>query len=387
MRNEGIAVRIVVGVLAAGCSSRHLSPDVGDQVTESDVQAVAYTNTGDLAAFTSREVVIYDRGLTQIRARVAYPGVPDGAYVLASDLSADGHVAALAWSTVPFTYYETYDSVTLPAGSPPTTVVAFRVPGGEVLSQLTYAGLQRGPIDTPTALQMPAIRLSPPGDLLTVDGFDGSPTGDVFEVHDVVGGAVRWSTRRFRDLTFSPDGALAYIFDWVDSTTMGLVAVDAHTGDVVRTVGTDGAGQTVAASRDGRWLLGVSGPEIPDDVWITYGLWDLTTGTYQTMFGEMPDRGAGEPAALSPDGQRWATFCRNWSQEGPIRSEMHLWTKDGTLLLDLPTNVGSHPAFSPDGTELAIGPVGLPSGAAGISIFRASDGARIADRAVSATSP
>jgi hypothetical protein len=66
---------------------------------------------------------------------------------------------------------------------------------------------------------------------------------------------------------------------------------------------------------------------------------------------------------------------------------MHLWTKDGTLLLDLPTNVGSHPAFSPDGTELAIGPVGLPSGAAGISIFRASDGARIADRAVSATSP
>jgi hypothetical protein len=330
--------------------------------------------------------VIYEPALVQVQAWVAYPGVPDGAYILASDLSADGKVAAIAWSTVPFSFYEEYDSVTLPPGSPPTTVVAFSVPGGEVLSQLTFAGLQRGSISTPTAVQMPQIRLSPPGDLLTVDGFDGSSTGDVFEVRDVAGGAVRWSSRQVRDLVFSPDGALTFTIDWLDANTMGLMARDARTGDVVRTVGVDG-GQPLAASRNGQWLLGISSPAIPDDVWVEYGLWDLSTGQYQTMFGELPDRGAGAPLALSPDGQRWAAFCRNWSHDGPIRSEMHLWTKDGTLLLDLPTKVGSVPSFSPDGAALAIGPIALPSGEAGVSIFRASDGARIANRAISAASP
>jgi hypothetical protein len=366
-RRFAVVVGAVVSVFA-GCSTQELTAD-----SPAAVWSVGYTSSGELGVFTTHELVIYDHTLAEERARVAYPGVPAGAYLEATDLSADGRVAVVAWSNQPFEIYS--DSAGL--RTPPATVVAFRVPGGEVLSTLAYDGgliYGFGPGPGPAG-QLPTIRLSPDGDLLLAESYADAPWG--FHVRKVDGGEILWGSNDISPpFLFSADGALVYGFGALDAATQGLMAWDARSGEIAQRMG-GWLSHALAGSADGRWLVG---SQAHDTNPTAFSLWRTDNGSSTLPFREAPDCYALDPMAMSPDGGRWATLAQNVGQEGPIRWAVHLWTQAGSLLLDVPTTYRSFQSFSPDGTELAVGPLG-PDGAT-LNVYQTSDGALVQSRAI-----
>jgi len=362
---------VVVASVVGGCSAQDLSADNG---APAPVWSVAYTGTGELAVFTQRDLVIYDRTMTEERARVAYPGLPAAAYLQATDLSADGRVATVAWGNRPFeVYLESQGGILTTAA----TVVSFSVPSGKVLSTLTYdGGLVYGHDAGPNTGQLPTIRLSPAGDLLMVHGIDGD-VAPSFQVREVDGGELVWGSDEITyPFVFSGDGALVYAFGQLDPVTRGLMAWDAHTGEVADRLG-GWMSHALAGAADGRWLVGTGAPDTnPNGSYTQFTLWRTSDGTHTLPFDEAPDFYALAPMAMSPDGERWANLAQGFGE----RYEVHLWTKTGTLVVSVPTTLRSYPTFSPDGTELAVGPLPAASGQSVVKVYRASDGVLVRSR-------
>jgi hypothetical protein len=380
MNRRRVALIAAVATLPfAACARKELSSDA-----RSVVQSVAYTRAGDLAVFTSREVVVYDRGLTTERARVAYPGMPDGASVLASELSADGDVAAVAW---------TGSARGDPDDDPfsqPAIVVAFRVPSGEALAELSFVGSSGWRGAQPTGELYMSMHLSPAGDLLAVKGVvDG---GYLLDAYDVVGGALRWSrSAGFEPYVFASDGASIYTPGYANGDPYGLVSLDARTGEPVLSRPGIG-GHELAVSADGRWVLATAedgiyeGGTYANGAISRYSVWPIGGGETSIVF-ESPGRFAAGPLAMSPDGAAWASLAEDVGNDGPIGAEVHIWTSKGALMLNEPTDFVSCPAFAPDGTELAIGPIASQHGRAGVNVYRLTDGAVVATRALDEMTP
>lgn len=369
-RRFAVAVVAMVSVVG-GCSTQELSAE-----SPAAVWSVGYTGSGDLAVFTNHELVLYDRTLAEERARVIYPGVPAGAYLEATDLSADGHVAVVAWSNQPFEIY------TGSAGlrTPPVTVVAFRVPGGEVLSTLSYDGGLVYGFGPGPAGQLPTIRLSPAGDLLLVTSYADAPWA--LHVRKVDGGEILWGSNEICSPSlFSPDGALVYAIGCFDPVMPGLMAWDARSGEIARRMGGYPTTHALAASADGHWLVGSESPgsNLANGASTEFSLWDTDDGSFRA-FSEAPDCYALDPMAMSPNGERWSTLAQDISRQGPIRWAVHLWNKAGSLLLNVPTTYNTFQSFSPDGTELAVGPLG--SGGSVVHVYQISDGALVRSRTI-----
>ena len=331
-----------------------------------------------LTVFTSRDAVVYDRGLKAEQARVAYPGMPDGAYLLATELSADGAVAAIVWSELP-----AHANIETHSGwSPPVTVVAFRIPAGEVLSTLKFKSLYGWP-------NVPTMHLSPAGDLLTVHGATDDGRADL-RAYDVTGGALRWVNLEIGDpYVFSSDGARIYAEGSIDDPVnpgarySGLLSFDTRTGERAETLGGFGSVNALAVSADGRWVLGTSSSKATNanGSFTKYFTWQMPGG-WTLAFDESPDCGTWGPMAMSPDGEHWASVANRLPIKDQSGYEVHLWTNTGTLVLSEPSSPTALPAFSPDGTELAVGPIDAAYG--GVNVYRVTDSALVATRSVAA---
>src|SRR5438128_71396 len=89
-RNELLALPLVLALASPAC---------GDlQTPGANVHGAAYTSDGLVTAFLSHDLVSLDGELSAEKARIAYVGPTEGAFIAAEALSADGHVAAISWS-------------------------------------------------------------------------------------------------------------------------------------------------------------------------------------------------------------------------------------------------------------------------------------------------
>ena len=90
-----VGLTVLVAVLSA-CS--HESLDVGPEPIPAEF--VAYLQSGEIGVFHQRDLVTLSGDL-QETGRVTFDDLPPEANVVAAQLSADGHVAVLAWSSDP----------------------------------------------------------------------------------------------------------------------------------------------------------------------------------------------------------------------------------------------------------------------------------------------
>jgi hypothetical protein len=347
----------LVGAFGAACSTRELTGDADPGVIERVVSGMRYTADGHIVLAGGATLAVFDGHLTP-SARISLP-LPPRAHPYYAELSADGSTGLVVASSLPYTRGDAP-----PAG---TTSKLFAD---------TYAlpeGTMRSRVVLPFGMEGAA--LSPTGAQLAVYHFSATEPPELphfVETYDVATGELSWWLRDVVDpIVFSPDGARLYV---PKDNRAYVVGVDSETGE--QQVSFRGQANSLALSHDGsRMILTGAGSA---SIWRT----DDASSTLQfseaanlTMFAPMAVAADGTSAGLSvpvlDDGAPYS--LQVWEGTGPIRYHVPL---PEPLVLDYWI------AFSPDGTEIATASVAKIDGDARLHVFRAADGAMIADRTV-----
>jgi hypothetical protein len=339
---------VTPALLALGCGDLE-SPGA-------PVEHVTYKTNGDIAAFLSRELVTLDGQLLAEKERVAFVGPPLGANVGYEALSADGEIAAVAWSSSEATS-------------------DWRVDVFRVSSRAALATVELSQID--------GLGLSPAGDLLAVHGLVRDDTASQLHVYATDGGGALWSDPQMSNpFVFSPDGTRLYA-----AGNASLFLADAGTGNLVTFRPGFGMVSEVfqtlalAASPDGQYLLAAQQ--------------SLSTSAYSYAWfratnldalGSLPTvpQATGYTSvmslAVSPDGQRFAAIADYEHPAMPGTSfppRLQMWTSSGTLLYAIDAPFIGDLSFSPDGSTLVATPYPDPD-SPGVSLVRVADGQMIA---------
>jgi hypothetical protein len=333
-----------------------LLPACGDLASAVvSVDRPSYTTSGDVVASLPRALVKLDGRLTAETAQIPL-GLPAGAEVVASSISADGSIAAISWSRGP------------DEGGMTTTDV-IRVADQKRLLQIprTFTGTW----------------LSAAGDLLGVGERVEEAGTYGNSVYDVASGARLWWTTDINyGFAFAPDGTRVY---GVGNIGDVLKAWDSRTGELLMMKGTpavDGVGNpylviSLAASSDGRRLLvslarsGAGSPNV-----CRYGWFRASDLEVEQIIPQADGYDMAVATVISPDGQRFASVA---SHNQPVGNPFHLqvWTSSGSMLYAIEsTSVGGF-SFSPDGGAIVASVMFTPSDSPGLSLFRVSDGAVI----------
>jgi hypothetical protein len=354
-RNELLALPLVLALASAAC---------GDlQTPGANVHGAAYTSDGLVTAFLSQDLVRLDGELSAEEARIAYVGPTDGAYIQAEALSADGHVAAIAWA--PSETVNVY------------TVDVFTAPERELL--FSVAGIP----------SVGALHVDPSGTLVGLISNDfGTP---VLKVYDVATKTMLWSDDKLvtYDFTFAPDGSEIYGVrrEFLPSGSSsvefaGLVAWTARSGAVrIRMQDTSFPlvtpyQETPGVSPDGQRL--VSAQQVYSDAGVaswSITFWSVADGR---LLQRVPLPNSAEliveNGAISADGH-WAveTVANN-----PDDSERILvGDVAGTILYSRPRTAHGALAFSPDGTRLLMTPP-IEPGVPGLVVYETATGDELA---------
>jgi WD40 repeat protein len=330
----------------AGCSTTELSAD-GDQgpPPTSPVTRIAYLQDGRIAVASKRSVLLFDQQLETVQ-RVPFT-YPDGAVPLYGDISANGEVALAVWSTKP-----------VGGAVPPTYGDLTRVSDGQALSRITLR------------YQVGDVTLSPDGSLVAVQ--QASDQGPEIWTYRTSDGAWLWAgPSDGTSFRFSPDGGSLYA-----GSVAGFRTYDATTG-AAGVVGM-GAALDLSVAPDGAHLLG---PTYDERVLV----WSTTDGSVERTVEETPNFKRLFPVAANADGALASLgypivdggggySLQVWDEQGDLRYHVRLPEK---------TFFADWIAFSPSGEEILVGTTSR-AGDVALHLFRASDGAPLADRTIAA---
>jgi hypothetical protein len=324
------------------------------------VQHVSYKTNGDIAAFLPKELVTLDGALVAEKQRAPFVGLPKGGEVVWESLSADGRIAAVAWSD----------------GGDGCGAVAyvFRVVEQELLFTVPCVS---------------EIALSPPGDLLAVHGYDQSDGTVEVRVHDVADGRELWASDWLSNqFVFSPDGTRLY---GVTTGGSDVQALDSRTGAGLAAAswpkddpGVSGTSHP-AVSADGQYL--VVALSRPDTQVRDYGWFGISDMQLERTIPQAPGYDLVSTLAISADGQRFAAIAHRTDVTPMpgvpgIPPRIQMWTASGELLYAIDAPFIGELAFSPDGSALVATPYPDPD-SPGVSLFRVSDGGLIASHTFS----
>lgn len=344
---------VTLTLLAAAC---------GDLVSGSHTSNVAYTRSGDLAAFNEHAMVLYTGDLSQERRSVSYgfEATTEGEAAAYRKVCSGGTVAAVV-----------SDVTDALASTRRITFIA--VPGGEHL----------GAIDVQ---MMASLELSPTCEYVAYHGTQGctpitagggftcDPT--TLSVHRVIGGARLWQAPadHTTPFTFSADGARLLGMGSSDASTTSehLRAWDVASGELRLDVPvvTHTAGQ-LAALQDGSGLVASS--ILADG---RYGLAILSLEDGHVLREVVQDDAYWNviDVAVSPDGA-WYLGTSLTRGESRMDGVVELWRSDGTLVRTTLLEANAV-AFAPD--SLSFAALNMDGE---ILVYRVEDGALIARRA------
>ena len=291
-------------------------------------------------------------------------GPTEGAFVQAQALSADGHVAAIAWSPS--------ETVTV------YTVDVFTAPGRELLFSIT---------GVPSVV---ALHVDPTGTLVGLIPNDA--TGQVLKVYDVATKTMLWSDDKLvtYDFTFAPDGNELYGVrrEFLPSGSSsvefaGLVAWKARSGEIrIRMQDTSfplvtPVQETPGVSPDGQRLI--SAQQVYSEAGVaswSITFWSVADGR---LLQRVPLPNSEEMdvsnGALSADGH-WAV--ETWGLID-VDNNKRILVGDaaGTILYTRSRTAHGALAFSPDGTRLLMTPP-IEPGAPGLVLYETATGDELA---------
>jgi hypothetical protein len=361
-------------LLALGCLI-----GCGNLVDPGGASHVAYSPKGDIATFVPQALLLMDGKLDRVNARVTFaepdPEVSSSTW---KTLSADGKVAASA---------RRFGGI-----ADGERVTVFDVPGGGQRMALDSEGLE-------------SFILSADGSLLAIMTHRGgmprpdggfTPGTPVVEVYATATGALLWQTSsgRATRIAFSTDGTRLFA-SWMSAPTAAqpivpqrLRAWHAVTGAPGFDVDTGFSGmETLTPTPDGQHLVAgvflVSGIANPDrrDGECGFALFRTADGTLASTIAQPPQFHNSPNLAISPDGNLWAANALRYPLI-PAQATIQVWQRgpDGTMtLLHAFDKELFSLSFSPDGQSIAT--VDLDHA---VSVYRASDGQRLARRDFSA---
>jgi len=339
-RHQVIFAGSLAAALALGCSDNRIAFLAG----------TTYAADGQLVVF-GWPIRAYDSTL-----RTTSPAIPspaDRSEVAAAALSPDGMLALVAHGQF------------LPSLTPPSATL-FRVPDGEVVSRISFAGFA-------------------PGRGSDVGGFALSPQGDraflASEVHRTTDGALLWTApSQLSSPVFSADGSMLVAIglgpppDQQAPFQSILMAFDAGTGASLyaNPLGSGSGLGEISLLGDGSRVAGVL------TTCQSRGCWQYLV-TFSIADGRLLSKIAvpvGVDVAGDVSCARTQDLCAS-SYRDDTSVATALWQADGTFLGTLPkvpvsssisTGPPPKPRLSPDGSAVAL------VGDTAVSVYRVSDG-------------
>jgi hypothetical protein len=334
-RTFGARAVVAVAALAAACTTVTLD---AQQAQDEDLDASPYTtpelrysDAGDLMLTLRNELLIYPGGHEPTPRHVPYVGPALVSRNFTYTVSADGRVAAVAWSSVPYG-----DFGEARHGVRGLAVNLFRVSDGEPLSQLMFPfGLFR-------------MYLSPDGQVLAVATHHEDDTFTL-DTYAVATGALIHSSniRGWKGSTpfvypFSPDGQRLYIRPW-DVPFGQIDVMDTRSGATLFSLSSAGM---FVASHDGRHLYAQDAES--EGAQVTFNIYAAADGTIErSILGKALDK-LFFPEGASAD--RWVGVGDPGG--GATSNSFQIWSSDG-LVRELADPSAWGAALSPDGTEVA----------------------------------
>lgn len=315
---------------------------------DAPVRQSVFLANGDLAAFSARELRLFDGRLERERGRVAFgDGAADPHDPLPTfhAVSADGQIAASAWRT-------NLDTLEY-------RVEVRHLQGGRRLFTEVVDGIMH-------------FSLSPDGTLLAIS----TGRSRTLTVRRTDGESAWTFDGDIGAMVFSPDSAVLYA--GVHRPEGGeLAAWDARTGALRYARSQVIGSYSLSVSPDGvRLLAQTRGP----DGAIVYGFFRAVDGELHSTFPQPPELNFVAGSAMAPAGGLWASTSLNHLAPAPSPGTHRLLmllvrAADGSILHRREVSE-SRITFSPDGATIAVTIDGA------VWVLAARDGAVIATRKV-----